>query len=71
MFHKNNEIEAVLRYKDGDFEIIRLGTFVTCAITGKHIPLNDLCYWSVDRQVPYADAETSLEAERREGTISY
>ncbi|MBL0848590.1 MAG: DUF2093 domain-containing protein [Candidatus Liberibacter ctenarytainae] len=62
---------AILQYKDGNFAVIRPGTHVICAITGKNIPITKLCYWSVERQVPYADAESSLEAERRAGKISY
>ncbi|CAL9914247.1 DUF2093 domain-containing protein [Candidatus Liberibacter solanacearum] len=64
-----NKDEAVIQYKNGTFKVIRPGTYVICAITGQRIPLQKLCYWNVDRQVPYADAESSLEAERRAGTI--
>ena len=39
------------------------GAFVRCAISGKEIALDDLRYWSVDRQEAYADAEISLQAE--------
>lgn len=55
--------EAKLKYLDGDFEVMMPGAFVLCAITGKEIALDDLRYWSVDRQEPYADAEVSLQAE--------
>ena len=34
-----------------------------CAVTGKPIPLDELKYWSVQRQEPYADAEMSLKRE--------
>lgn len=61
--------EAKIRYLDGDFQILMPGSVVTCAITGKAIPIDELKYWSVDRQQPYADAEASLEAERRAGTL--
>jgi hypothetical protein len=61
--------EAKIRYLDGDFQILLPGGFVTCAVTGKPIPIDELKYWSVDRQQPYADAEASLEAERRAGTL--
>lgn len=54
--------EAKLRYLDADFAVIKPGTFVCCAVTGKQIPLDELAYWSVDRQEPYADAHASLEA---------
>ena len=61
-----NEQEAVLRYLDSDFEILRSGTFVICAVSGKHIPLSQLRYWSVDRQEAYADAAQSLKAEQNQ-----
>jgi hypothetical protein len=48
--------EAVLRYLDADFEIIKDGRFVRCAVSAQPIPIKDLRYWSVDRQEPYADA---------------
>jgi hypothetical protein len=39
------------------------GAYVTCAVTGKRIPLSELRYWSVDRQEAYADVEASLKRE--------
>ena len=35
------------------------------ALTGARIPLHELRYWSVERQEPYIDAETSLRAEKK------
>ena len=61
--------EAQLQYLDGDFRVVSPGTYVTCAITGERIPLDELRYWSVARQEPYADAAASLEAERRAGEL--
>ncbi len=55
--------EARLRYLDGDFQVVVPGAYVTCAVTGKRIPLSELRYWSVDRQEPYADVSASLERE--------
>ncbi len=55
--------EAKLKYLDGDFEVMMPGAFVLCAVTGKEIALDDLRYWSVDRQEAYADADVSLQAE--------
>jgi hypothetical protein len=57
------EGEARLRYLDGDFQVITPGTYVTCAVTGKRIPLPELRYWSVDRQEAYVDATASLKRE--------
>lgn len=52
--------EARLTYLDADFEVMKSGRFVVCAVTGKKIALEDLRYWSVDLQEPYFDAEAAL-----------
>lgn len=52
--------EARLRYLDGDFQIVTPGAFVRCGVTGREIPLDELRYWSVERQEPYIDAAASL-----------
>jgi hypothetical protein len=59
--------EAVIRYLDADFVIVRPGSFVRCAVTGRPIPVDELMYWNVDRQEPYADAAAALDAYRRQG----
>lgn len=48
--------EATLRYLDADLEVIEPGDYVTCAVTGRKIPLQALRYWSVDLQEAYIDA---------------
>ncbi|MEM6625965.1 MAG: DUF2093 domain-containing protein [Pseudomonadota bacterium] len=53
--------EARLKYLDADFEVEKPGRFVTCAVTGKHIALEDLRYWNVDKQEAYVDAETAMK----------
>jgi len=58
--------EAKVRYLDADYVVIKPGSFVRCAITGKPIPLDDLRYWNVDRQEAYADAAAAFTAYRRE-----
>jgi len=60
---------ARLHYLPGTFRVLSNGDHVICAITGVQIPLHELRYWSVERQEPYADAETSLEAEKRAGAL--
>ena len=55
--------EARIRYLDSDYQLIVPGSYVTCAVTGRRIPLSELRYWSVDRQEAYADAAASLERE--------
>jgi hypothetical protein len=55
--------EARLRYLDSDYQVVVPGSYVTCAVSGRRIPLSELRYWSVDRQEPYLDAEASLTRE--------
>ncbi len=52
--------EALVRYLDGEFRILRPGAFVRCAVTGQSILLDELRYWSVDLQEAYADPEAVL-----------
>ncbi len=53
--------EAVVRYLDADLHILKPGDYVTCAVTGRKIPLAALRYWSVDRQEAYVDAAAASE----------
>ena len=53
--------EADVKYLDGDFRVVRPGSFVRCAVTGVPIPLEELRYWSVDRQEAYATPEVVLQ----------
>lgn len=46
--------EAQIRYMDADFKVVRPGAFVRCAVTGKAIALDELRYWSVQRQEAYS-----------------
>ena len=55
---------ARLHYMAGTFRILSDGDHVLCAVTGVEIPLEDLRYWSVERQEPYADASASLAADQ-------
>ena len=57
--------EARIHYLDGTFRLLSAGDHVRCAITGAIIPLDELRYWSVERQEAYIDAATSLEATAR------
>lgn len=54
--------EAVIRYLDADFQVLREGDFVRCAATGAPIPLADLRYWDVARQQPYGSAAAAFAA---------
>ena len=55
--------EADLKYLDGDFRVVRPGAFVRCAVTGVAIPLEELRYWSVDLQEPYATPEAVAQRQ--------
>lgn len=55
---------AKLHYMANNFRILSGGDHVVCAQSGQIIMLEDLRYWSVARQEPYASAELSLEAEQ-------
>ena len=57
--------EARIHYLAGTFRMLATGDFVRCAETGVAIPLDELRYWSVDRQEAYANAAASNAAERR------
>ena len=59
--------EAVIRYLDGDYVVLKPGSYVRCAVTGRPIPLDELSYWNVDRQEAYVDATAALRAYDRHG----
>lgn len=63
IFEKPNASEARIRYLDSDYQVLTPGAFVRCSVTGKIIPLDELKYWSVERQEAYADVEASLKRE--------
>ena len=52
--------EAIVEYLDGDMKVVRPGHFVRCAVTGASIPLEELRYWSVEKQEAYASREAVL-----------
>jgi len=55
--------KAELVYGDGEYHVVRKGTFVVCAVTGDKILLEDLRYWHADRQEAYVDAAAALKRE--------
>jgi hypothetical protein len=56
-----SEGEAVLEYGTPEFRVIKKGSYVKCAVTGVHIPLADLKYWSVEHQQAYASPEAIMK----------
>lgn len=57
--------EAKLKYLDADFQVLKEGDYVRCAVTGDPIHLDNLRYWSVNRQEAYKSARESYFAELR------
>lgn len=68
-FESGGNRQATVKYLDADFQIMMPGSYVVCAMTGKPITIDELKYWSVDRQEAYVDAAASLEAEKRAGNL--
>ncbi len=63
---RNLEGEAVVHYGDGEFVLMKPGGYVTCAVTGKRIPLEALRYWSPVLQEAYAGPEEALRRWREQ-----
>ena len=63
MLLSNKGRAARLHYMAGTFRVLSPGDHVICAVTGAPIPLDELRYWSVERQEAYASVEASVRAE--------
>lgn len=57
MLMSSGETAATLLYGPNGFRVIKPGRFVVCAVSGARIALEELRYWSVDRQEAYATPE--------------
>ena len=53
--------EAVVEYLDSNLRLVKPGAYVRCGVTGVPIPLDQLKYWSVERQEAYAGPEAVLK----------
>lgn len=62
MLMMNRGKAAKLHYMANGFRMLSSGDHVVCAVTGEQISLDELRYWSVARQEPYASAEISTRA---------
>lgn len=56
----SEDVEAIVEYGDAEFHIVKPGSYVTCAVTGRRIALSVLKYWSVDKQEAYIDAAAAM-----------
>ncbi len=61
------EGQAELEYLDGEYRVISPGSYVVCAVTGVHIPVDALRYWSVDLQEAYATAAVAMKRFQETG----
>jgi hypothetical protein len=57
MLMKSGNQAAQLIYGPNGFRVMRPGDYVVCAVSGVPIPLEELRYWSAERQEAYASAE--------------
>jgi hypothetical protein len=53
---------ARLHYMANGFRVLSPGDHVVCVASGERIPLDELRYWSVAAQEPYATAEIAMKA---------
>lgn len=59
MLMSSAENAAHLVYGPNGFRVIRPGHYVLCAVTGERIPLEELRYWSVERQEAYLNPQVA------------
>ena len=57
--HERPAGEAVVEYLDSNLRLIKPGAFVP--VTGQPIPLDQVKYWSVERQEAYSGPEAVLQ----------
>jgi hypothetical protein len=53
---------AKVHYMANNFRLLSHGDHVVCAVSGEPIALEDLRYWSVAKQEPYASPELATKA---------
>lgn len=53
---------AQIHYHTPEFDILRPGSYVLCAVSGERIPLNELKYWSAEFQEAYRSAAEATAA---------
>jgi hypothetical protein len=57
MLMNSGDRAATLLYGPNGFRVIRPGHYVLCAVTAEKIRLEELRYWSADRQEAYANPQ--------------
>ena len=61
MLMSSNDRAATLFYQPNGFRVMSPGSYVVCAVSAEHVPLEALRYWSVARQEAYASAEIATK----------
>jgi hypothetical protein len=62
MLMSNTNRPAKLHYMANGFRVLSTGDHVVCAASGAPIALDDLRYWDVVNQRPFATAQIASEA---------
>ena len=57
MLRNSGDRVATLLYGPNGFRVIKPGHYVLCAVTGEPVPIEELRYWSAERQEAYASPE--------------
>lgn len=61
MLMSSRDATAILQYQPNGYRMIRAGRHVYCAVSEREIPLEELTYWSVERQEAYATPELATK----------
>ena len=61
MLMSSSDDGAKLHYGPSAFRVVRAGSHVYCAVTGKAILLEELRYWSAEHQEAYVSAEIATQ----------
>lgn len=62
MLMSNTDRPARLHYLANGFRVLTPGDHVVCAVSGARVALEDLRYWDVATQRPFATAAIATEA---------
>lgn len=62
MLMSNTDRPARLQYGANGFRVLSPGDHVVCSVSGARIALDELRYWDVVRQAPFASAALAMEA---------
>jgi hypothetical protein len=58
----DSSMPAEIRYDTPDYEMLRAGRYVLCAVSGERIAIEALKYWSAEHQEAYRGADEAAAA---------